>query len=105
MDTCPHHVGPREYRPFPPSSTGRYLPYSLEEGFSDVQRLAGERRSVTKVMSSSCSQPSPTKELSSSIRESTSDPSSAARSATSLLSRGTPNISPLGSWASMRPSL
>ena len=35
-----------------------------EVGFSDVQRLAAERRSVTKVMSSSCSQPSPTKVLS-----------------------------------------
>src|ERR687889_229930 len=106
MDTCAHHVGPREYRPFPPSSTGGYSPYSLEvEGFSDVQRLAAERRSVTKVRSSSCSQPSPTKELSSFVRKSTCDPSSAARSATSLLSRGTPNISPLGSWASMRPSL
>ncbi len=34
----------------------------LEGAFSELQRLAEARRSVTKVMSSSCSQPSPTKE-------------------------------------------
>src|SRR5215216_6434891 len=72
-----------------------FLPYSPEcvEGtFSEVQLRGAERRSVTKVMSSSCSQPSPTKEYSSSIRKSTSHLSSSC-SATSLRSLGKPNIS------------
>src|SRR5215216_7370481 len=36
--------------------------YGLEDGFSEVQRRDEKRRSVRRVMSSSCSQPSPTKE-------------------------------------------
>src|SRR5215211_329140 len=69
-----------------------YSPECVEGEFSEVQLQLAERRSVTKVMSSSCSQPSPVKERSSSIRKPTSDPSSAECSATSLLSRGKPNI-------------
>jgi hypothetical protein len=37
-------------------------PECLEGEFSEVQRLAVERRNVRRVISSSCSQPSPTKE-------------------------------------------
>jgi hypothetical protein len=55
-------------------------------------------------MSSSCSQPSPTKEKRSSKRNSPSDPSSAC-SKMSALSLGKPNISPSGSWAPTNPSL
>jgi hypothetical protein len=61
--------------------------------------------SVTKVMSSSCSHLSPVKKRNSSIKKLTRDPSSAAYSATSLLSRGKPNISRWGLWASTKPSL
>ncbi len=39
-----------------------YSPECVEEDFCELQRLAAARCSVTKVMSSSCSQPSPTKE-------------------------------------------
>jgi hypothetical protein len=39
--------------------TGKHL---VEVVLSNIQRLAVERRSVRRVMSSSCSQPSPTKE-------------------------------------------
>ena len=39
-----------------------YSAKCLEEEFSERQRLAAARRSVTKVMSSSCSHPFPTKE-------------------------------------------
>src|SRR5919112_1788313 len=56
---------------------------------------------VTRVMSFSCSHPSLVKERSSSIRKSTSDSSSPC-STTSLRSRGRPNISRWGSWASIK---
>jgi hypothetical protein len=39
-----------------------YSPDCPEEVFSQLQRFVAVRRSVTKVISSSCSQPSPTKE-------------------------------------------
>jgi hypothetical protein len=40
-----------------------YSPRLVEEAvFSEVQLRVAERRSVNRVMSSSCSQPSPTKE-------------------------------------------
>jgi hypothetical protein len=64
--------------------------------FSEVQLGDTERLSVRRVMSSSCSQPSPVKEDSSPIRKSTSILSWPC-SATSLLSLGKPNISPSGS--------
>src|SRR5918997_2413972 len=71
--------------------------------FSEVQLRDEERRSVRRVISSSCSQPSPTKEESSSMRKSPRDRSSPC-SAMSARSRGKPNISPLGSCASTSPS-
>jgi len=46
-------------------TSARLSPYSpdcVEEEFSEVQLRDAERRSVRSVMSSSCSQPSPTKE-------------------------------------------
>src|SRR5215204_2616402 len=85
-----------------------FLPSSPEcvEGvFSDVQLRDAERFSVKSVMSSSCSQPSPVKRSSSSIRKSTSALSSTPSSETSALSLGKLNIWPSGSWASTRPSL
>src|SRR5687767_14485026 len=69
-----------------------------------IHRHVAERCSVRRVMSSSCSQPSPTKEYSSSMREFPSEGFSPS-SAMSALSLGKPNISPLGSWASTNPSL
>src|SRR5919107_1412533 len=57
----------------------------LVEVFSEGHPRDEERRSVRRVMSSSCSQPSPTKEYSSSRRKSPSDPASPC-SATSALS-------------------
>jgi hypothetical protein len=39
-----------------------YSPQCVEGKFSEVQLLVGERRRVRRVMSSSCSQPSPRKE-------------------------------------------
>lgn len=56
-------------------SRGPVMVVGFPDVFSEVQRFAAERRSVTKAMSSSCSQPSPVKERSSSIKKSTSDPS------------------------------
>src|SRR5215207_7866191 len=64
--------------------------------FSEVQLSDGDRRSVRRVMSSSCSQLSPTKEYSSSRSESPRDCFSPC-SAMSARSLGKPNISPLGS--------
>ena len=58
---------------------------------------------VSSVMSSSCSQPSPTKPESSSNRRSTSGPP--ALSPTSSCNLGKPNISRCGLWASTSPSL
>src|SRR5215213_61420 len=69
-----------------------------------VHRHVAERSSVRRVMSSSCSQPSSTKEYSSSIRNSPSD-LSPPYSATRARSRGKPNISPSGPCASTSPSL
>src|SRR5687767_9025777 len=69
-----------------------------------IHRHVAERSSVRRVMSSSCSQPSPTKEYSSSKRKSPSDLCSPCW-ATSARSRGKPNISPSWSWASTNPSL
>src|SRR5918998_3165651 len=71
-----------------------YFPVSLE--FPNAQRLAAERRSVRRVMSSSCSHPSPVKECSSSKRKSPRDRCLPC-SATSAPSLGKPNISPLAS--------
>ena len=50
-----------------------YSPKCLEEKLSEIHLLAAERRSVRRVVMSSCSHPSPVKERSSSSSESTSE--------------------------------
>src|SRR5215203_6522768 len=79
-----------------PASLPPYSSKLIDEGvFSEVQLRDADRLSVRRVMSSSCSQPSPTKELSSSMRKPSSRPSSSC-SEMSALSLGKPNISPWG---------
>jgi len=73
-------------RLFGRSRKGNSRKFALTE-VSEVQLGGAEHRSVTKVMSSSCSQSSPVKEQSSSMRNSTRDPSSVSCSETSLLER------------------
>jgi hypothetical protein len=84
--SCQQAVGPTMVHP----------PSCQENVFSEGQSRLAERWSVRRVMSSSCSQPSPTKEWSSSRSNSPKDRSSPC-SATSARSLGKPNISPLGS--------
>src|SRR5215208_6495063 len=71
--------------------------FGVGHAFSDLSR-------VTRVISSSCSQPSPTKRANSSSRKSiiVAPPGCAPTNPCSL---GKPNISRWGSWASTRPSL
>src|SRR5215204_5926852 len=71
--------------------------FGVGHAFSDLSR-------VTRVISSSCSQPSPTKRANSFSRESiiVAPPGCAPTNPCSL---GKPNISPWGLWASTRPSL
>jgi hypothetical protein len=47
---------------FLPNALRHYAPKCLEVAFSEVQLRVAERSSVKRVMSSSCSQPSPVKE-------------------------------------------
>src|SRR5215212_6561835 len=80
-----------------PPSLPPYSPKLIDgEVFSAVQLKDEERRNVRRVISSSCSQLSPTKEYSSSKRRFPSVRSSPCW-ATSARSRGKPNILPLGS--------
>src|SRR5215203_2445448 len=67
------------------------------QGEGGVRAYCADLCRVTRVMSSSCSHPYPVKERSLSIRKPASELSSASCSASSLLSWGTPNISPWGS--------
>src|SRR5919112_3044918 len=60
---------------------------------------------VTSVMSSSCSQPSPVKRASSERRKPTSEEPPERWAPTRPCNRGKPNMSPIGSCASTRPSL
>src|SRR5829696_77968 len=70
-----------------------------------VGHAVSDLSSVTRVISSSCSHPSPVKRASSERRKFTISCPPERCVPTSPCKRGKPNISRCGSWASTRPSL